>query len=360
MKILYVNGKFLSQPVTGVQRYAHDVVSAWDDALGEGRIDSSRFAIRVVPPRGILKCPPYRHISIVRSAVSGKLWEQCELPLRTLGALMFSPYAAAPLAKRRHIVTIHDAGVLATPQQYSFVFRAYYAAAYKWMSRNSLKILTVSQFSKEEIKRYCAIPSEKIVVVHPGCDHLLKVPANDEVLKRFGLESGRFVLGVSSRSPIKNFEGLAQAWRLLGRRELKLAIAGRTNGRVFRNSDQNSDSAINWLGYVSDGELRALYEAAAVFVYPSFYEGFGYPPLEAMSCGCPVLVSKCSALPESSGDAAVYCDPSSPEDIADKIASIVGDSSYSRMLREKGKQHAAQFTIRATASRLWDEIESLL
>lgn len=360
MKTLYINGKYLSQPVTGVQRYAHDLVSAWDDALGEGRIDGSRFEIRVVVPKGKLNSPKYQHIQIIRSSLRGKLWEQCELPLRTMGALLFSPFAAAPLMKRHHLVTIHDAGVMATPQQYSLPFRTYYSTIYKYIAKNCLKVFTVSEFSRKELNRYFAIPLQKIVVISPGCDHLLKVIPDLEVLKRFGLTSGNFVLGVSSRSSVKNFEGLASAWRLLGRGGLKLAIAGKSNRHVFRQRHQPSDTDVTWLGYVTDEELRALYEAAALFAYPSFYEGFGYPPLEAMSCGCPVVVARSSALPESCGGAAVYCDPSSPQDIADKIAWILDNSRVALELRNRGKLRAAQFTTSTTASRIWAEIEPYL
>lgn len=360
MKTLYVNGKFLSQPITGVQRYAYELVAAWDDALGEGRIDSSRFVIRVVAPKRLLNCPSYRHVSVVRSSVSGKLWEQCELPLRTAGTLLFSPYAAAPVVKRHQIIAIHDAGVKATPQQYSLPFRAYYSAVYKWLGIRCPKIITVSEFSRSELNRYFSISLDKLVVISPGCNHLVKASPDGESLKRFGLEPGRFVLGVSSRSSVKNFEGLAVAWRLLGRKGLKLAIAGKANLRVFRNGNRSTYEGISWLGYVTDEQLRALYESAALLAYPSFYEGFGYPPLEAMSCGCPVVVAKSSALPETCGDAAIYCDPFSPEDIADKIATILDDSRLASEFRTKGKLRAAQFQIRGLASRLWAEIEPFL
>ncbi len=356
MKTLYINGKFLSQPVTGVQRYARDVVSAWDDDLEEGKIDRSRFSIQVVAPRTSAKPPDYRHVQVIRSRFDGKLWEQGELTLRTMGAWLFSPYAAAPLAKRRHLVTIHDAGVVATPGQYSRSFRLYYSLVFRTLGKRCPRIFTVSRFSREELHRYFSIPLEKLAVVPPGCDHLQSVEPNRGILQRFDLAPGKFILGVSSQSPIKNFRGLAEAWRLLGRGHMKLAIAGKANARIFQQTQSTSDAGVTWLGYVSDAELRALYENAALFAYPSFYEGFGYPPLEAMSCGCPVVVARSSALPETCGDAAVYCDPSSPEDIAGAIARVLDDPRFAETLREKGRRHAAQFTIRGTASRLWAEI----
>jgi glycosyltransferase involved in cell wall biosynthesis len=153
---------------------------------------------------------------------------------------------------------------------------------------------------------------------------------------------------------------LVRAWKLIGRPGLKLAIAGMTNSRVFQQRESIFDESVVKLGYISDGELRALYENAIVFAYPSFYEGFGIPPVEAMTCGCPVVVARSSALPESCGNAALYCDPSSPEDIARKIVSILDNPQLAEELRVRGKLHAAQFTTRETASQLWSEVHKYL
>lgn len=360
MKTLYINGRYLSQPLTGVQRYARDLVSAWDDDLEADRIDRSQYSIQVISPKKILEDPAYKNVQVITSRFSSKLWDQCELPLRTAGSLLFSPYAAAPAVKRRQIVTIHDAGVLATPQQYSRTFRIYYAAVYKLLGMGCRRILTVSDFSRSELHHYFGIPFEKMTVIPPGCDHLLHLTPQSDILRRFDLQPGNFVLGVSSRSPIKNFQGIIKAWRLLRRSGMKLAIAGMTNSRVFQDSGTESTDGVTWLGYVSDNELRSLYENAALFVYPSFYEGFGYPPLEAMSCGCPVVVAQASALPESCGDAAAYCDPSSSADIARCIRSVLDDPQMAAELRVKGMSRARQFTMRRTASLIWAELEAWL
>jgi glycosyltransferase involved in cell wall biosynthesis len=359
-KILYVNGKFLSQATTGVQRYAAGVVEAWDNDLDCGRIDRSAYSIRLIVPKTEREIPQYKHIEVVFSSWGGRLWEQVELPLRSAGDVLFSPYAAAPVFKSRHIVTIHDAGVSATPEQYSRLFRAYYTAVYWSLGKFCTALFTVSRFSKQELHNYFFIPLNKMMVIPPGCDHLLNIPSSPDILKRFSLESGKYILGVSSQSPVKNFAGLIQAWKFLGRPELKLAIAGKANSRVFGSKASLRDERTVWLGYVSDGELRALYENASIFVYPSFYEGFGIPPVEAMTCGCPVVVARSSALPESCGDAALYCDPSSPEDIAEKIAALLDNSGLAQKLCAQGRLQAARFTNQETASMLWFEIQKYL
>ena len=360
MKTLYVNGKFLSQTTTGVQRYAAGVVEAWDNDLDSGRIDPSAYSIRLIVPKTDKEIPRFKRITVAPSVLGGKLWEQVELPLRSAGGLLFSPYAAAPVFKSRQIVTIHDAGVAATPEQYSTLFRGYYAAVYRSLGRSCISLVTDSQFSKQELHKYFSIPFDKLIVIPPGCDHLLKVPPSPDILNRFALEPGKFILGVSSQSPIKNFDGLTKAWKLLGRPELKLAIAGKTNTRVFGHRAMVLDSQVACLGYVSDGELRTLYENASAFVYPSFYEGFGIPPLEAMTCGCPVVVARSSALPESCGDAALYCDPSNPEDIAEKVGSLLDNPTLVEQMRSLGRLRAAQFTNQAAASQLWSEIQKYL
>src|SRR5207253_1940106 len=123
-----------------------------------------------------------------------------------------------------------------------------------------------------------------------------------------------YVLAVGSLTPNKNFNGVVRAATLLGDLDCKIVAAGGANTRVF-NGVALADDALIMAGYVTDGELHALYENAACFIFPSFYEGFGLPPLEAMHCGCPVIVSDRASLPEVCGEAAVYCDPDDPADM---------------------------------------------
>ena len=354
MKVLYVNGKFLAQPITGVQRFAMEVVKAWDNALESGYIDRTRYRIRILAPRTHLSLPQYRHLEIVGSRLSGKIWEQLYLPYRTAGQLLFSPYATAPIFKRRHIVTIHDAGVAATPGQYSFAFRTYNKLVYWALGIAAEKVITVSEFSKNELHRYFAIPLEKMQVARQGYEQILSVQPDSGILTKNGLRSKEFVLAVSSRSPIKNFDTLAAAWKLMKRPDMKLAVAGGYNRRIFgKEVEHNYGDGVTFLGYVSDAELRCLYENAACFVYPSSYEGFGLPPLEAMACGCPVIVSDTSALPETCGYGALYCNPLDVQDIALKIATLLDDPELSMELRAKGKQRIQEFSYRSCAEAIW-------
>jgi glycosyltransferase involved in cell wall biosynthesis len=357
VRALSVNGKFLAQRTTGVQRYAAELVRAWDDGLRDGWIDRARYSIRVYAPQDTVGSPDYCHVEVVRCSSKGRVWEQIELPWRAKRTLLYSPFAAAPVAAVRHAVTIHDAGVAATPQQYSAGFRIYYQLVYRMLARRCDPIVTVSEFSRSELGRYFSIPQERIKVIPPGCDYLQRVPPDAAILSRFGLVKGRYVLGVSSQSVIKNFEGLQKAWMRLARPDMKLAIAGGSNTYLFGKGAQTlAESHTVLLGYVSDSELRALYENAALFAYPSFYEGFGLPPVEAMTCGCPVLVANSSALPEVCGDAAVYCNPRDVVDIADKMSTVLDNPQLAETLQKRGKLHSAKFTTQRTASLLWSAI----
>jgi glycosyltransferase involved in cell wall biosynthesis len=361
VNILNVNGKFLSQQTTGVQRYAEEIVRAWDEGLNDGWIDRSRFSIRVHAPRGILYKPTYKHISVEIGSTHGRVWEQIELPMRACGALLFSPYAAAPIFQQRHAVTIHDAGVAATPQQYSWQFRAYCSIVFRWLGHSCTPIFTVSEFSRMELQRFYSISTDKVKVVPPGCDHLLRVSPDAAVLTRNSLKKGEYVLGVSSRSIIKNFDGLSNAFHKLARKGLKLAVAGgiRRHHLPGANSASIGPDVVD-LGYVTDAELRCLYENAALFAYPSFYEGFGIPPVEAMSCGCPVLAARSASLPEACGDGALYCDPANIDDIANGMARILDDPELAQDLRHRGAERAAQLTSRNSAARLWSELVPFL
>ena len=164
------------------------------------------------------------------------------------------------------------------------------------------------------------------------------------------------MLAVSTANPRKNFAAVARAIELVGDAGFDFVVAGGADPRVFSGAGVRLPAFVKRVGYVTDAELRALYENAACFVYPSLYEGFGLPPLEAMACGCAVLVSDAASLPEVCGDAAVYCDPRSPEDIAGKLAAIMADADRRRTFAERGRRHAAQFSWRRAALGNWEEI----
>lgn len=161
-------------------------------------------------------------------------------------------------------------------------------------------------------------------------------------------------------SPHKNFRALVEAVTLLGETDFDLIIAGGTNPAIFKNMDIPLPKTVKHVGYVSDKELESLYSQAACFIYPSLYEGFGLPPLEAMSNGCPVIVARAGSLPEVCGDAALYCDPLKPQDIADKINMMMGDEKLRKEFSKKGLIHAKIYTWEKCARETISAIEKAL
>ncbi len=354
---IFINGRFLVQPVTGAQRYAREVVLALDDLLATGEIDRDRYAFVVVSPAGASDLPSLKHISIrFAGPLRSQAWEQFSLPAISRRGWLLSLCNVGPLLKRRHIVTIHNASVFAYPNAYSFSFRSWYQFALPVLSRTAARILTDSHFSENELIKYCGLSSDKIAVVPLGIDHINRLQPDNNVFAKHRIGEKPYILAVSSMSPHKNFKRLAQAFDFVRNENVDIVVAGGANSRVFSNSGVSSTQAnVHFLDYVNDSELRALYERAYCFVYPSLYEGFGLPPLEAMACGCPVIVSDAASLKEVCGAAALYCDPESHEDIADKISLLLTDAGLREKLRETGRNWAARFRWADTARAIWEE-----
>ncbi len=353
MKI-FINGRFLTQPVTGVQRYAIELSKRLKEC-------SNDITFRFLAPNNIL----HRDLAETLGAevcgrLTGHAWEQLELPLFARGGFLVNLCNTAPVSKTRQVVTIHDAAVYAVPQAYSRSFRTLYKTLLPTLSRTAQSIMTVSEFSKRELIRYCGVPEDKVTVVYSGREHIFAHAADTEVFSKHGFGNRPFLLAVSSLSPNKNFMGIVRALEHLRNPDFDVVIAGGVNPAVFSQRADFLPKSVKHLGYVSEGELRALYEGATGFVHPAFYEGFGLPPLEAMACGCPVIVSNAASLPEVCGDAALYCDPHSPQDIADKIQRLMSDPDLREKLRQKGLRRAEKFSWNECAVRTLAVIKEML
>jgi glycosyltransferase involved in cell wall biosynthesis len=190
------------------------------------------------------------------------------------------------------------------------------------------------------------LPPTAFRIVPNAAEHIVRQPADISVLTRLGLKSQDFLLAVGSLNPTKNFAALIKAYTTTGLADrLPLVIVGSVNREVFRAGGfVPAHANVYWAGPVPDAQLRALYEHAAVFVFPSLYEGFGIPPLEAMLCGCPVAASNASSIPEVCGDAAGYFDPHNIDDMKLEIESILQNDDYRSSLIERGRQRALTFT----------------
>lgn len=299
----YINGRFLTQRITGVQRYAREMTLALDQLLQEKPSDHSEYTI--LAPKNIIDRLPCKRIQFkVCGHLSGHLWEQIELPYYAKDGYLLNFCNCAPLIKKNQAVTIHDAAIAAFPAAYSWKFRLWYRIMYTVLGKRLNTIFTVSNFSRNELNKYFGISKEKIHVTYNGVEHLKDIQPDDRILAKIPRD---YVLAVSSQNPTKNFKLVLEAAEQLP--DVSFVIAGGSNTKVFNGKETKSLSNVHYVGYVSDQELVALYRHAHVFVYPSLYEGFGIPPLEALAFACPIIVSNIASLPEICGDAAIYCTP---------------------------------------------------
>lgn len=293
--------------------------------------------------------------------------EQFSIPwtlLRVRPTVFHEPhYVLPPLTRCRSVVTIHDCIHLRFPQY--LPNRAALAYARTQMSsaaRRSDRILTVSEASKRDILTYFDVKPEKVTVIANAIDeHFSTPPGEDEVRRveeRYQLQ-GTFALYVGNVKPHKNVERLIDAIHLArraGRDDLRLVVIGdelssyaAPRRAVHRH---NLHKYVRFLGYLPDQTLAVVYRLASVFVFPSLYEGFGLPPLEAMACGTPVVTSNVSSLPEVVGDAALLVDPTDPKAIADAITRVLDDEALRTTLRERGLARARQFSWERSVRRI--------
>ena len=296
------------------------------------------------------------------------LREQLSIPwtlVRTRANMLHEPhYVLPPLAVCRSVVTIHDCIHLRFPQYLPNRAALTYARAQMGSAaRRSDRILTVSEASKRDILEYFDVPPEKITVIHNAIDeHFGTAPAEPDirrVAERYQLEE-TFVLYVGNVKPHKNLERLLDAFRLLrqtsGLEDLKLVIIGDAISKyaALRRATHhyNLHKFVRFLGFLPDETLAIVYRLAGVFVFPSLYEGFGLPPLEAMASGTPVVTSNVSSLPEVVGDAALLVDPTDPVAIADAMRRVLTEPTLAAELSARGLARARTFSWAQAASRI--------
>ena len=212
---------------------------------------------------------------------------------------------ARAAAARHQIVVVHDATVLALPNNFSPRFRAAYKFLIPRLCKRSDLVVTVSEFSRREIGKWYGADVAAMPVCFEGGDHITAVAADKTVIDRLGLKGRKFFLGVGVDSANKNVKTVVKAFQQAKLEGAVLVLTGAKDPKVFGHLNIAGGDGVRTVGFVSDAELRALYEHALALVFPSYYEGFGLPPLEAMTCGCPVIISEQPALMEVCGDAAL-------------------------------------------------------
>lgn len=348
---MIVNARFLTQRLTGVQRHAVEI------SLALHEIDP---AIKFVAPKNII----HQEIADKLSAelfghFKGYFWEQYELPKYMQkyapNDILINLANSAPISYKNKVATIHDTAPLRHPEWYSRKFAIAYKMLLPHVAGSSRVVFSDSDFSRNEISDLFGTDKDKIRVIYCGVGRQFQPTASEA-------SSENYILSVASLEPRKNFAGLIRAFSLLNKHDTKLIIVG-SPSRIFAKSELDKilpDShRVEFAGYVDDIKLMELYRGARLFVFPSLYEGFGLPPLEAMACGCPCAVSKAGSLPEVCGEAALYFNPHDPADIAVKIDMILSDSELRENLIEKGLKQARKYDWKKSALELYTAVKSL-
>jgi len=359
-----VNGRCLNQTMTGVQRFTSELIQAWPG--------TKRLHV----------------ISTSLSGIPGHLFEQLALPLKAKGVLI-SPANTGPLLYTNQILVLHDVATIDA----SYAFSKGFANAYRFMlplvAKNAAAIATVSEFSKRRIIAKLGVGLEKVYVVGNGVSVSEPVVSWEARLNR--------IVFLGSIEPRKNLPRLLEAWRRVPQTDWELVVVG-ARGRIFSNTivGDEKDPRVRFTGHLSDVELSNLIVTSKALVYPSLYEGFGLPPIEAMARGCPAIVSVCGALPEVCGapyqtssspamewvqefgsplagiefgyspgrssklGSAIYCNPYSVGSIEAALRSLIEmpQADFNRLV-ENGRLRASKYRWMDVATKLGSLVESI-
>lgn len=339
-----VNSRVLGAHTTGVQRHLMEV--------------EARLPVRV----------PHLQPAKPLHGIRGHAWEQLHLPLLVGKRVLWSPSNTGPLAIRKQVVTIHDLAPLDHPDWFGWKFAAWYQYLIPRLAKRVERILVDSEFTKERLLAVAPVPQEKVQVVYCGVsDHFfhtdhLSASVQDQVNPILDIPGSRYVLSVGSLEPRKNLARLLQAWhRILPEldEDLWLVLSG-AKGRslVFQDIPElkHLPPRVYLAGYVDDDLLPALYAGAQLFVYPSVYEGFGLPPLEAMASGTPVIAGNQASLPEVVGDAGILVDPFNVDEIGEQLLALMQNPQLRVELSERGRARAKTFTWQNTADMTWNAL----
>ncbi len=358
----------------GVSRYARNLINS---VIGGGGHEYVLFANSSVArdPFPGADNASFVRVRLPTSRTSSRiLWEQLVLPFHSAFRgldLVHSFLNISPLmSQAAQVVTIHDLSYLTTPWAHPLRRRMFLRVMSQRSAAIAAAVLADSKATKGDIHRLFKIPKDKIFVVYPGVEPDLHPAASFAEVERFRASKGlpdRFILFLGTLEPRKNVDKLVRAFGMLrksGAYGGSLVLAG-ARGWGFETvaaaiEAEGLANEVHVVGYVDRVEQRLWYNSAEVFVYPSAYEGFGIPALEAMACGTPVVTSSTSSLPEVVGSAAITVDPDSVEKIAAALGELVGSATRREELRERGIAQASRFSWEIAAARCLEAYEYAL
>ena len=343
---VYINARFMTQNCTGVQRVAGELSMRLPALLNHN--------IVFLCPKGQLK-NALPNIDLRQfGCLKGHLWEQIEMPLflfrQKAPYILLNFCNSAPLLIQNKLTTVHDMSVFQKEKWFKLHFKLFYRLLFSCLIRGNSTIVTVSNFSRDEILRvFPSFKRENINVVYHG-----NIRKNEENAVAQNRES--FFLAVSSMDPRKNIETILKAFNN-PKHKIKLIGGG---GNAFRDIQYSNSENIEFLGFVSDDELKAYYKKARGLVNASLYEGFGLPIAEAMSYGLPCIISDIPAYRELFSDAALFFNPKNPAELAEKLEELESNQALRAGLIQKGFEKSGGFSWDRAAQEYREIIENKL
>ena len=350
MSELIINGRFLTQRLTGVHRYAYETTRA---------LHRAGVPLVVVAPQQIQASYELDFPVVRTGRTASHWWEQVELPRYVRkhhrGATILSFTGLGPIAYSRSVMTIHDLSFMANPRWFSLPYYCFYRLMTPLAARRAQLIITVSRFSQQEITTRLHVPADKIVVAYNAVSDEV-VQASPKALSEPLHEP--YLLTVSSLDPRKNLKRLIEAFRQVGVPEARLYVVGAAHPS-FRDTgiDTAAEERVVFLGYKDDAHLKYLYQHACALAYPSLFEGFGLPNIEAFAQGCPVLTSDIPPLREVCGEAALYCDPTDTADMTRCMERILLDEPLRTQLRQAGIERLKRYSWTLSAQQILTSLQ---
>lgn len=345
-KNIYINARFLTQPISGVQRFSYE--------MSKRLSKEYRHRLILLVPRG-MKIQKYynydfniKKIGINRS----HFWEQLDLFFylkSKKNPLLINFSNSCPLLYKNQISTIHDLSIYESKKMYSTIYTTFYKFIFPIMIKRCHKILTVSNFTKSEIIKKFNIYDNNIIITNNAVSF--------KNISTISKNNDNYILYVGNDSKRKNLCSLIKAFNLIKNNNIYLKIVGSISKENYENIYGNK--RIEVLSHVTTENLFYLYNNAKMLVFPSLYEGFGIPPLEAMYCSCPVIVSNIDVFKELYGTAALYIDPLDVSQLKESILRLLDDSTLRQKYINKGIIQAKKYSWEKSSYPLIKEIDSL-
>lgn len=334
MKIAKVNARVLRGKKNGVWRYTSEICREISEKLDV-----------IVPEKRI-------------SGLKGHMWDQIYMLSESSNSKLWSPANSGPVLKKSgHVVTIHDVAFFENPDWYDPRYRQYYSLMTPVLSRSAEKIITISNFSKERIIHYCNVEESKIYVIPNGvnADFMYYESSHDSIFSN----ARPFILTVSSFAPQKNLTRLIEAWNMVRaeNKDIDLVIVGASSDAAPLSLDVNETKGIIFKSQISDSELASLYRHALLFVFPSIYEGFGLPVMEAASIGCPTVACQGTAIREYTDGVVDFINMKDPNEIYEYMRYAIKNSDKIKLTSMESREIMKKYSWKNCAMQTLDVIE---